>query len=128
MCVSVMLCLVATAQERYKAFKTCTANLSLVSIYFIPILITYTQMEKIHPNARIINLFPTSAFPPMLNPVIYVLQTQEIKASLKRLLRVTGKSRITIKLTMMWEFVHLLLWLFPTLFKLQQCSKCLCTS
>uniref|UniRef100_A0A7N6FAI9 G-protein coupled receptors family 1 profile domain-containing protein n=1 Tax=Anabas testudineus TaxID=64144 RepID=A0A7N6FAI9_ANATE len=55
------------------------AHLSLVTIYFIPILVTFTMNANIHPNARIINLSLTSVFPPMLNPIIYVLQTQEIK-------------------------------------------------
>uniref|UniRef100_A0A3B4UV92 Olfactory receptor 1-like n=2 Tax=Seriola dumerili TaxID=41447 RepID=A0A3B4UV92_SERDU len=82
---------VATSQERVKAFKTCTAHLSLVAIYFLPVLITFTYMEKIHPNARIINLSLTSVFPPMLNPIIYVLQTQEIKKSVKKLFRIRVK-------------------------------------
>ncbi|XP_068456257.1 olfactory receptor 1-like [Clinocottus analis] len=80
-CIGYALYKVATAQERHKAFKTCTAHLSLVAIYFIPILTTFTMSSKIHPNARIINLSLTSIFPPMLNPIIYVLQTQEIKVS-----------------------------------------------
>ncbi|XP_075957927.1 olfactory receptor 1f45-like [Anarhichas minor] len=88
---------VATVQEGLKAFKTCIAHLSLVAIYFIPVLITFTLMEKIHPNARIINLSLTSIFPPMLNPIIYVLQTQEIKQSVKRLLKIRGKSKIIKK-------------------------------
>ncbi|TKS82864.1 Olfactory receptor 1C1 [Collichthys lucidus] len=78
---------VATVQERVKAFKTCTSHLSLVAIYFLPIIITFTLMANIHPNARIINLSLTSVFPPMLNPIIYVLQTQEIKESVKKLLK-----------------------------------------
>ncbi|XP_019131286.2 olfactory receptor 1-like [Larimichthys crocea] len=78
---------VATVQERVKAFKTCTAHLSLVAIYFLPIIITFTLMANIHPNARIINLSLTSVFPPMLNPIIYVLQTQEIKESVKKLFK-----------------------------------------
>ncbi|XP_068572624.1 olfactory receptor 1f45-like [Cebidichthys violaceus] len=88
---------VATVQEGIKAFKTCIAHLSLVAIYFIPVLITFTLMEKIHPNARIMNLSLTSIFPPMLNPIIYVLQTQEIKQSVKRLLKIRGKSKIIKK-------------------------------
>ncbi|XP_075957567.1 olfactory receptor 1E16-like [Anarhichas minor] len=86
LCIGYALSKVATAQERYRAFKTCTAHLSLVAIYFLPILITFTLMENIHPNARIINLSLTSVFPPMLNPIIYVLQTQEIKVSILRLI------------------------------------------
>uniref|UniRef100_A0A8C3FZD2 Odorant receptor, family 42, subfamily B, member 1 n=1 Tax=Cyclopterus lumpus TaxID=8103 RepID=A0A8C3FZD2_CYCLU len=78
-CICYALSKVATVQERYKAFKTCTAHLALVAIYFLPILITFTIGSKIHQNARILNLSLTSIFPPMLNPIIYVLQTQEIK-------------------------------------------------
>ncbi|XP_056265770.1 olfactory receptor 1-like [Pseudoliparis swirei] len=84
---------VATVQEGLKAFKTCISHLSLVTIYFIPLLITFTLMEKIHPNARIMNLSLTSIFPPMLNPIIYVLQTQEIKVSVKKLLKIKGRSK-----------------------------------
>ncbi|XP_061606728.1 olfactory receptor 1E16-like [Phyllopteryx taeniolatus] len=80
---------VAPVRERLKAFRTCVAHLSLVAIYFIPLLITFTLMENIHPDGRIVNLSLTSVFPPVLNPVIYTLQTQEIKESLSRLIRST---------------------------------------
>ncbi|XP_049448045.1 olfactory receptor 6C4-like [Epinephelus fuscoguttatus] len=92
--IAYVLSKVATVQERLKAFKTCAAHISLVAVYFLPVLITFTLMEKIHPNARIINLSLTSVFPPMLNPIIYVLQTQEIKESVKRLLKIRFQSKI----------------------------------
>ncbi|XP_068600387.1 olfactory receptor 1500-like [Brachionichthys hirsutus] len=85
---------VATVHQGLKAFKTCIGHLSLVAIYFIPLLITFTLMENIHSNARIINLSLTSLFPPMLNPIIYVLQTQEIKESVKRLLKISRKVKV----------------------------------
>ncbi|XP_026229270.1 olfactory receptor 1361-like [Anabas testudineus] len=88
---------VATIKEGLRAFKTCIGHLLLVAIYFIPLLITFTLMEKIHPDARIINLSLTSVIPPMLNPIIYVLQTEEIKESVKRLLKIRRKHKITIK-------------------------------
>ncbi|XP_040907743.1 olfactory receptor 1-like [Toxotes jaculatrix] len=88
---------VATVQERVKAFKTCTAHLSLVAIYFLPILVTFTYLGNIHPNARIINLSLTSVFPPMLNPIIYVLQTREIKESIKRIFKIRVQAKIAIK-------------------------------
>ncbi|XP_040038521.2 olfactory receptor 1f45-like [Gasterosteus aculeatus] len=96
-CIGYALSKVATALERYKAFKTCTAHLSLVAIYFIPILITFTMSSGIHPNARIINLSLTSVFPPMLNPIIYVLQTQEIKASVRKILKVRKESKLKVR-------------------------------
>ncbi|XP_037323842.2 olfactory receptor 1E16-like [Pungitius pungitius] len=92
LCIGYALSKVATAQERYKAFKTCTAHLSRVAIYFIPLLITFTLSSGIHPNARIINISLSSVFPPMLNPIIYVLQTQEIKVSVKKLFKVRKES------------------------------------
>ncbi|XP_069366333.1 olfactory receptor 52E8-like [Paralichthys olivaceus] len=79
---------VATVQERVKALKTCTAHLSLVAVYFFPILITFIFGRNIHPNARIINLSLSSVLPPTLNPIIYVLQTQEIKESVRKLLKI----------------------------------------
>ncbi|XP_030601411.1 olfactory receptor 1-like [Archocentrus centrarchus] len=83
MCIGYALAKVATVQERMKGFKTCTAHLSLVAIYFIPQSVTFSLGADIEPNARILNLSLTMVFPPMLNPIIYVLQTREIKESLK---------------------------------------------
>uniref|UniRef100_A0A3Q3JKI4 G-protein coupled receptors family 1 profile domain-containing protein n=1 Tax=Monopterus albus TaxID=43700 RepID=A0A3Q3JKI4_MONAL len=85
---------VAAVQERVKAFKTCTSHLSLVAIYFLPIMITFANID---PNARLINMSLTAVFPSTLNPIIYVLQTQEIKVSVKRLLKIRKRSRITVK-------------------------------
>ncbi|XP_026229261.1 olfactory receptor 1-like [Anabas testudineus] len=97
LCIGYALSKIATVQERMKAFKTCTAHLSLVAIYFIPALITFTMSANIHPNARIINLSLTSVFPPMLNPIIYVLQTQEIRISVKKILKITKQSKSAMR-------------------------------
>ncbi|XP_034463353.1 olfactory receptor 1500-like [Hippoglossus hippoglossus] len=95
--ISYALSKVTTVQGRVKALKTCTAHLSLVAIYFIPIIVTFMFGRNIHPNARIINLSLSSVFPPMLNPIIYVLQTQEIKDSVRKLLKIRKKSGIKVK-------------------------------
>ncbi|XP_030009358.1 olfactory receptor-like protein COR9 [Sphaeramia orbicularis] len=75
---------ISTVSERIKAFKTCTGHISLVIIYFFPVLITYSLSSKIQINFRIINLSLASVFPPMLNPIIYVVQTKEIKEPIKK--------------------------------------------
>uniref|UniRef100_A0A3Q3IMX5 G-protein coupled receptors family 1 profile domain-containing protein n=1 Tax=Monopterus albus TaxID=43700 RepID=A0A3Q3IMX5_MONAL len=87
-CIGYALSKVAAVKERVKAFKTCTSHLSLVAIYFIPLMFTFAMNAYIHPNARLINMSLTSVFPPMLNPFVYVLQTQEIKESVKKLLKI----------------------------------------
>nr|XP_020448969.1 olfactory receptor 1500-like [Monopterus albus] len=89
---------VATVHERVKAFKTCIAHLSLVAIFFFPLLIVATLTGGMHPNARIVNLSLTSAFPPSLNPIIYVLQTKEIKESVKKLFKIRRQSKIAVRI------------------------------
>ncbi|KAM9846417.1 olfactory receptor 1-like [Aulostomus maculatus] len=89
-CIGYALTKISTAQERIKACKTCTGHLSLVAIYFLPVIFIYCFGSRADPNARIINLSLTAVLPPMLNPIIYVLQTQEIKASVKKLLKIQG--------------------------------------
>uniref|UniRef100_A0A3Q1HVJ3 G-protein coupled receptors family 1 profile domain-containing protein n=1 Tax=Anabas testudineus TaxID=64144 RepID=A0A3Q1HVJ3_ANATE len=77
---------------RVKALATCVEHLILVAVYYIPLFTIFTVEFYL-----IINLSLTSFIPPMLNPIIYVLQTQEIKESVKRLLKISGKSKVTIK-------------------------------
>ncbi|KAL3970971.1 obg-like ATPase 1 [Sarotherodon galilaeus] len=95
-CIGYSLSKISTFRKRVKAFKTCTGHLSLVAIYFLPITFVYIFGNVIHPNARIISLSITTVLPPMLNPIIYVLQTQEIKEALK-LLQTRVQFRIAAK-------------------------------
>ncbi|XP_029501304.1 olfactory receptor 2D3-like isoform X1 [Oncorhynchus nerka] len=71
---------------RVRALKTCTSHLILVAIFYLPVNFTYFLHSIIPTNARIINLSLTSVLPPMLNPIIYVLKTEEFKESAKKLL------------------------------------------
>ncbi|KAM4619747.1 olfactory receptor 6C4-like [Polymixia lowei] len=86
-CIGYALAKIATAQDRLKAFKTCSSHLLLVATYYIPVLTTFHA--SVTPNVRIINMCLTTILPPMLNPIIYVLQTQEVKDSVKKLLKIT---------------------------------------
>ncbi|XP_034034961.1 olfactory receptor 1F1-like [Thalassophryne amazonica] len=88
---------ISSVKERLKAYKTCSAHLSLVAIYFLPILITFTFNRYMPTNARIINMSLTSVIPPMLNPFIYVLQTKEINESVKKMFKIKWKSKFIMK-------------------------------
>lgn len=96
-CVGAALAKISRFQDKIKAFKTCSAHMMLVAIYYIPILVTFCLASKMPPNGRIISLSLTAVLPPVLNPIIYVLQTQEIKQSLKKMLKRMKQSEITVK-------------------------------
>ncbi|XP_063158575.1 olfactory receptor 10AG1-like [Candoia aspera] len=73
------------AKKRRKAFSTCSSHLIVVCIFFGTIIVTY-----IHPNSefsvdsnRILALFYT-VVTPSLNPIIYSLRNEEIKAAFKK--------------------------------------------
>lgn len=95
--ILIALSKISRASERMKAFKTCTGHLSLVALFFLPIMTAYRLQESLAPNLRIITLSLNYVIPPTLNPFIYALQTQEIKTSLKKLLRIRVQRKIARK-------------------------------
>ncbi|XP_055004911.1 olfactory receptor 52K2-like, partial [Boleophthalmus pectinirostris] len=79
---------IARGKERLKAFKTCISHFILVSIFFIPIIITNVVVhatDYLHPNGRMINSTFTHTIPPLLNPIIYSLKTEEVLTVIKGL-------------------------------------------
>ncbi|KAM9468919.1 olfactory receptor 1N1-like [Clarias gariepinus] len=72
---------VTTWKSRLKALKTCVSHLLVVAIFFLPVLSTYLAALNfsLHPNARIINTSLSRTIPPMLNPIIYVLNTKDFR-------------------------------------------------
>ncbi|XP_058885532.1 olfactory receptor 4E2-like [Acipenser ruthenus] len=88
-CILFELYKMTSREGKRKALKTCTSHLILVAILFIPILVTYTtaMVSGIHPNARILNNSLSATIPPLLNPIIYTLKTEEIMESIKKLFK-----------------------------------------
>ncbi|XP_066556225.1 olfactory receptor 1E16-like [Amia ocellicauda] len=86
-CIIFALLKIATQEGRLKAMKTCTSHLILVAIFYLPICATCiaTLSSTIHPNASIINTSLACVIPPMLNPIIYSLKTEEIMSAIKKL-------------------------------------------
>ncbi|XP_061105533.1 olfactory receptor 1F1-like [Conger conger] len=77
------------ASERVKAMQTCTSHLILVCVFYLPLCFAFALGTIIHQNARIINMSLSTVMPPMLNPIIYSLKTEEFTESIKRLYRRT---------------------------------------
>ncbi|XP_035242310.1 olfactory receptor 52E4-like [Anguilla anguilla] len=80
---------IASWEGRLKAMKTCSAHLILVAVYYLPILYTYVSAlaSTIHPNVRIMSTSFAKAIIPMMNPIIYVLSTEEVKEFSKKLFK-----------------------------------------
>ncbi|XP_064205616.1 olfactory receptor 1E16-like [Anguilla rostrata] len=86
-CIARALFKISEASERLKAMKTCSSHLILVSVFYLPICITYAMGSAIQLNARIVNMSLTTVLPSMLNPIIYSLKTEEFTESIKKLYR-----------------------------------------
>uniref|UniRef100_A0A672PLP7 Olfactory receptor 1500-like n=1 Tax=Sinocyclocheilus grahami TaxID=75366 RepID=A0A672PLP7_SINGR len=86
-CISLALLKIAHGADRIKAIKTCTSHLMLVAILYLPVLSNNiaAATTPIHPNIRLINNSLTQTIPPMLNPIIYTLKTEEVMQSIKEL-------------------------------------------
>ncbi|XP_051534776.1 olfactory receptor 52E8-like [Myxocyprinus asiaticus] len=80
---------ITTWEGRLKALKTCVSHLMLVGSHYLPkicIFITATT-TYLSPNARIISTSLAYVVPPMLNPIIYVLNTAEIRDLIKKVFK-----------------------------------------
>ncbi|XP_056127974.1 olfactory receptor 10A6-like [Rhinichthys klamathensis goyatoka] len=80
---------ISDIQARYKTFLTCTPQLLIVCLYYLPRCVVYTfdVTAAFTPDIRIMLTMWYSLLPPVVNPMIYCLRTKEIKDALKRKMR-----------------------------------------
>ncbi|KAM4831342.1 olfactory receptor 11H4-like [Urocitellus parryii] len=80
---------VPSAAGRRKAFSTCGSHLTVVCLFFGALLAMYVSPTADNPAAmqKIMTLF-YSVVTPFLNPLIYSLRNKEMKAALKKVLRI----------------------------------------
>ncbi|XP_072547087.1 olfactory receptor 52E8-like [Salminus brasiliensis] len=80
---------ITTWAGRLKALKTCVSHLLVVGVFFLPVISTYIAALTftLDPNTRIISTSLSSAIPPMLNPIIYVLNTNEFKVFILKVIK-----------------------------------------
>ncbi|XP_069001749.1 olfactory receptor 1-like [Embiotoca jacksoni] len=98
-CISIALSRTASGEERLRALKTCTSHLILVTIFFLPLVVTNIAVLAfyIHTNARIINSSLTHIIPALLNPFIYTLKTEEVLTAIKKLWKRNRQINIATK-------------------------------
>ncbi|KAM9120756.1 olfactory receptor 10S1-like [Pangshura tecta] len=75
---------IRTAQGRLRSFSTCSAHLSLVLLFYAPLLFVYVRSYSSHISDGAVAVFYTM-FTPLLNPFIYTLRNKEMKKALRRL-------------------------------------------
>ncbi|XP_057176777.1 olfactory receptor 1-like [Triplophysa rosa] len=97
-CIALALSKIAHGGDRIKAMKTCTSHLLLVAIFYLPVLSVNISAFTgyLHPNTRIINNSLSHIIPPMLNPIIYTLKTDEVMQSIKDMYK-RNKVNLTIE-------------------------------
>uniref|UniRef100_G3UL42 Olfactory receptor n=1 Tax=Loxodonta africana TaxID=9785 RepID=G3UL42_LOXAF len=77
---------ISSTTGRSKAFSTCSSHLTAVSFFYGSGLLRYLMPNSGSTQELIFSL-QYSVITPMLNPLIYSLKNQEVKAALQRVLR-----------------------------------------
>ncbi|XP_075768269.1 olfactory receptor 14J1-like [Pelodiscus sinensis] len=78
---------IPSEQGRHKAFSTCLPHLAVVSLLLFTAVFAYLKPpSSSDSNLDLVVGVLYAVLPPMLNPVIYSLRNQEIKAAMKKMM------------------------------------------
>ncbi|XP_068020555.1 olfactory receptor 14A16-like [Melanerpes formicivorus] len=78
---------IPSQQRRHKAFATCLPHLAVVSLFIITAFFAYLKPPSISsPSLDLVVSFLYSVVPPAVNPLIYSLRNQDLKAALSQLI------------------------------------------
>ncbi|XP_026138872.1 olfactory receptor 1-like [Carassius auratus] len=80
---------ITDVQARYKTFSTCTPQLLIICLYYVPRCVVYVHdvTIAISPGIRVMLIMWYSLLPPVVNPIIYCFRTKDIKDALKKKIR-----------------------------------------
>ncbi|XP_064285688.1 olfactory receptor 14J1-like [Passer domesticus] len=85
---------IPSEQGRHKAFSTCLPHLAVVSLFISTASFTYLKSPSISsPSLDLSVSVLYSMVPPALNPLIYSLRNQELKAALRKMMTVSFQKR-----------------------------------
>ncbi|XP_074387676.1 olfactory receptor 14J1-like [Zonotrichia albicollis] len=78
---------IPSEQGRHKAFSTCLPHLAVLSLFLSTGMFAYLKPSSISsPSLDLALSVQYSVVPPALNPLIYSLRNQELKAGVERLM------------------------------------------
>uniref|UniRef100_A0A670JB96 G-protein coupled receptors family 1 profile domain-containing protein n=1 Tax=Podarcis muralis TaxID=64176 RepID=A0A670JB96_PODMU len=69
-----------STEGRWRAFSTCSAHLTAVVTYYVPLVFIYLRPGSQDPLDGVVAVFYTS-LTPLLNPIIYTLRNKDIKTA-----------------------------------------------
>ncbi|XP_060110691.1 olfactory receptor 10G6-like [Heteronotia binoei] len=75
---------IRSAEGRRRAFSTCAAHITVVVMYYVPLVFIYLRPASQDPLDGVVAVFYTTVTP-LLNPIIYTLRNKEMKHALKKL-------------------------------------------
>ncbi|XP_053120196.1 olfactory receptor 4Q3-like [Hemicordylus capensis] len=67
-----------------KAFSTCGSHLTVVSLFYLPIIFVYLKLSSSTQMDKIVSVF-YMVITPAFNPLIYTLRNQEMKGAIRKL-------------------------------------------
>ncbi|XP_060110694.1 olfactory receptor 10G6-like [Heteronotia binoei] len=74
---------ISSSEGRRRAFSTCSAHITVVIIYYVPVVFHYLRPASQDYMDGVVSMFYTTVTP-FLNPVIYTFRNKEMKAALSK--------------------------------------------
>ncbi|XP_001373097.2 olfactory receptor 4P4-like [Monodelphis domestica] len=72
-----------SSKGRHKAFSTCASHITVVLMFFVPLIFTYVPTGNSFSDDKVFALFYT-IIAPMFNPLIYSLRNTDMKNAMRK--------------------------------------------